>query len=100
MSEESVQVPIDELRKVFDLLLRHVSDQAGGRLEVEHDYFWSVAPADLNNVYKQPSELTVGQVSESWANLVGMLEDDSKVVSYGLVWLSDVLRTIGAERIA
>ena len=100
MPEDPLQVPVDELRKVLDLLLRHVSDQAGSPLEVSHDYFWSVPPGELNNVYEQPSELTVGQVSESWANLVGMLEDDSKIVGYGLVWLSDVLRTIGVERIA
>lgn len=99
MSEDSVRIPVDGLRKALDMLLRHVGTQAGELLEVEHDYFWSVAPNELTNVYERPNELTVGQVSEAWQNLAEMLEDDSKVVGYGLVWLADVLRTMGVERV-
>ena len=45
------------------------------------------------------SEFTIGQVSESWENLRGMLEDRSKALGYGLVWLADVLRAIGDEEV-
>jgi hypothetical protein len=65
MSEDSVRIPVEDLRRVFHLVLRHVEANAGDQLEVEHDYFWSVASDELTNVYERPAELTIGQVSES-----------------------------------
>lgn len=93
---EPTRIPVNELRQVFELLLSHV---AGDRneLSVQRDYFWSIPSDAVHDVYQQPAELTIGQVSESWDNLTGMLKPDPAVVGYGLVWLAEVLRAIGDE---
>ncbi|WP_213453180.1 hypothetical protein [Rhizomonospora bruguierae] len=84
---------------MFELLVAHVVKGAATDLPVSKDYFWSIPSSERYDVYNEPSELTIGQVSESWANLQGMLEDDSKTLGYGLVWLADVLRAIGDEAV-
>jgi len=99
MSEPIVRVQVDELRRVFELLMAHVAKNNVGQLATSRDYFWSIPTPDRYDVYKEPSEFTIGQVSESWENLRGMLEDRSRVLGYGLVWLADVLRAIGDEEV-
>jgi hypothetical protein len=99
MSEPVVRVPVDQLRQVFELLIRHVGGESSSELAISRDYFWSIPSPARYDVYKEPGELTIGQVSESWANLQGMLEDDSKVLGFGFVWLADVLRAIGDDAV-
>jgi hypothetical protein len=99
MSEPIVRVRVDQLRQVFELLIDHVEKGQGGQLPVSRDYFWSIPAPERYDVYNQPGELTVGQVSEAWDNLHEMLEDPSKVIGYGLVWLADVLRALGDEAV-
>jgi hypothetical protein len=99
MSEPVVRIPVDQLRQVFELLVSHVAGKSATELPVNQDYFWSIPAAERYDVCSQPSELTIGQVTESWENLRGLLQDDSKALGYGLVWLSDVLRAIGDEAV-
>lgn len=99
MSEPVVRVPVDQLRRVFELLVAHTIKNAGTELTVSMDYFWSMPAPERYDVYTEPSEFTIGQVSESWENLKVMLEDESKVLGYGLVWLADVLRAVGDEAV-
>lgn len=61
------------------------------------DHFWAIPAEQLYNVYASPQELTIGQLSESWANLTDLIGDGLPPNSYALVWLPDVLRAIGLE---
>lgn len=99
MSEPCVRVPVDQLRQVFELLIAQVAAGGEADLPIPQNYFWSIPSPERYDVYNEPDSLTIGQVSESWANLRGMLEDDSKTLGYGLVWLADVLRAIGDEAV-
>ncbi len=98
MPEAVVQVSVEQLRHVFDRLLTHVVGAAPD-VAVSKDYFWSIPSPARYDVYAEPGELTIGQVSEAWAALQGMLEDETKMLGYGLVWLSEVLRAIGDEAV-
>jgi predicted secreted Zn-dependent protease len=52
-----------------------------------------VPVAEMNYVYPNPPTPAMGQVAESWSSIQAMLADDG-VVSYGLIWLADILRAI------
>ncbi|UNO38365.1 hypothetical protein [Streptomyces sp. MST-110588] len=87
-----------ELRRSVDLLLRHVEVAAAGDAVVlERDYFWSVPADESYDVSKEPSDLTIGQVSESWQHVKDLLADQDRAVGHHLVWLADVLRAIGQD---
>ena len=65
MSEPVVRIPVDELRRVFELLVAHAAGKSATELPVDRDYFWSIPNPERYDVYNEPSELTIGQVSES-----------------------------------
>ncbi|MEU5682512.1 hypothetical protein DEJ48_07125 [Streptomyces venezuelae] len=91
-----VAIPADKLKDVLCLLLEkiHSGEQV---LEINKEAFWSVPPDRAYEIYSQPEDLTIGMISESWGHLEDMLSDPDRVVGYGFVWLSDVLRAIGDE---
>jgi len=61
--------------------------------------FWSIPPDALYDVYQEPPELTIGQLTESWDNLRRLGEDEPGF-GLDLVWLSDVLRAIGHAQLS
>lgn len=93
---ERVVMDVGALRKIVSKLLDHLAEHQGNEVALEHDMFWSIAAPDIFNVYSRPEDLTIGQLSESWESLRRMVDDD-RPLTYGLVWLADVLRAIGME---
>lgn len=98
MNEQVTQISERRLREAFDLLMRHVAARsAADRIVIRNDAFWSIPVSSLNDIYSEPPELTIGTVSEAWHSLEAMVDNETKVVGYGLVWLADVIRAVGAE---
>jgi hypothetical protein len=97
---EYLQIPVEDLRRAAELLLEHVRSAHGEMIEIEHDMFWAIPPDALYDVYEKPAELTIGQLTESWDNVSGMVREEQPPLSYGLVWLSDVLRAIGYAKVS
>lgn len=92
------EVRIAELREAATRLLSHMEDQLGQTVQLEHEYFWDVPRETAYSISTGHGELTIGQLSESLENLRAMVmgpEDD--LLSYGLVWLADLLKAIGRQ---
>ncbi|WP_439383996.1 hypothetical protein [Amycolatopsis lexingtonensis] len=68
-----------------------------GQESGDRDLFWELLPEQRYDLGHEPSEHTIGQLSESWAQLVAMADDPDRAVGYGLVWLADVLRALGQQ---
>ncbi|MFG2820253.1 hypothetical protein ACGFX4_12580 [Kitasatospora sp. NPDC048365] len=97
MTGKPLYVSLAELRRSFDVLLRHVEAAAGDAVALDKDYFWSVPSDELYDVAREPGDLTIGQLSESWQHLKDLLADQDRAVGHHLVWLADVLRAIGQD---
>ncbi|MGX2993392.1 hypothetical protein JNUCC64_03710 [Streptomyces sp. JNUCC 64] len=95
MDSEPLRIPLDQLRHAFELALKHIEASVGSGVALEHDYFWSVPGDELYDVLNEPRTITVGQLSESWQHLEGLLAEPEQAVGHHLVWLADVLRAIG-----
>ncbi|WP_067473675.1 hypothetical protein [Nocardia amamiensis] len=96
MTDDPLGVSLDELRRVFGVLLNHVEAvTADEAVVLGKDYFWSVPLAEQYDVYNEPADLTIGQLSESWQHLQDLLADPDRALRYHLVWLADVLRAMG-----
>ncbi|MEB3369715.1 hypothetical protein [Saccharopolyspora mangrovi] len=95
----SVEVLREVLREVLIRALDNLREQAGERVELNDDLFWSVPPELTYDVYAQPQpdQLTVGQLSDCWSNLVRLNQPGGEIPPYALVWLADVLRVLGRQ---
>jgi hypothetical protein len=92
---DSVRIPVERLRQVCTIVLDHLAQNENGVVELERDYFWTIDDETLYNVYVEPAELGVGQVSESWAHLKALLDGTDESPTRHLVWLAEVLRAAG-----
>ncbi|MEU9048014.1 MULTISPECIES: hypothetical protein [unclassified Kitasatospora] len=98
MTGDPLHVSLDELRRSFDVLIRHVEGAtAGGAVVLDKDYFWSIPSDELYDVAKVPGNLTIGQLTESWQHLQELLAKEDRALGYHLVWFADVLRAIGQD---
>jgi hypothetical protein len=88
-------VSLTELRRAFELVVAHVVETVGDEANLTEDYFWSIPVDQIYNVEEEPTELTIGQLSESWGNVREILENPENVTSYTLVWIADVIRSMG-----
>ncbi|WP_326836014.1 hypothetical protein VSH64_14015 [Amycolatopsis rhabdoformis] len=88
-------IRLDQLAAAAERLFEHITEVHGDTVEVDADYFWSIPPDALYNVYEKPKELTIGQLSESDQHIRQLLEGQRPPLAYHLVWLSDLLRAVG-----
>lgn len=98
-TEEPTVVSTAFLRGAFEALIGHIEETHGDTLRLDQDYFWSVPPREIYDVTKQPTELTIGQLTESLDFLRNQIDDPDGQVSWGMVWLGDVLKAVGHELI-
>lgn len=85
------------LRSALDALLEHVEQSVGPAIELDHDMFWSLHAPDKYELSRAPTVETIGSVTHSVTALESVLEDRDETVSYGLVWLADILDALGRQ---
>lgn len=92
---QQVQISVEVLRNAADRLLSHLQAVEGPVISFDRDMFWAIPAEQRNNVYAEPTDFTVGQLTESLQNLEPIVEGSSPASSYALVWLADLLRAAG-----
>jgi hypothetical protein len=92
---DPVIISLADLRRAFDILSTHVVETVGDDVNLAEDYFWSIPADQLYSVEEKPTELTIGQLSESLGNVQALLENPENVTSYTLVWIADIIRALG-----
>lgn len=90
-----LEIRSEDLMRALELLIARVEED--GAVYVEREGFWSVSSSDAFDIYREPSEPTIGMVSDSWANLESMVRAPDSAVNYGFIWLAEVLQAIGEE---
>lgn len=94
-----MRVTTDELRRAAHALLNHLEESGHSVVEIDDDYYWSVAPEQRYDAYKQPDDLSIGQLSDDWAQVSAVANGEKEAVGYALVWLSSVLRAVGEKTV-
>lgn len=92
-----MRITTDELRGISERLLAHLERNGIESVEVSEDYYWDVPTGSRYDPYKQPPELSLGQLSEDWRELHRILQGESEPISYALVWLASILRAVGEK---
>ena len=92
---DQIRVPLEVLRRATQVILDQMEDSGVSELTLDKDYFWSIPPDEAYDVYNEPSNLTVGQLTECLDNLKVIVEDPSRSTSFALVWLGELMRAVG-----
>jgi hypothetical protein len=92
-----MKVSSKQIHNVAQLLFRHLAGLGQGEFEISKDFYWEIPAEARYDQYEKPSDLTIGQLSDDWTELEGLLSGDKDPVGYGLVWLGNILRAIGEE---
>lgn len=93
--DHQVEIPVETLRRAAAILLDRLEAAEGSIVAIENDMFWVIAAEQRSNLYAEPTDFTVGQVTECLENLDRIVDNPSIATSYALVWLADVLRAAG-----
>jgi hypothetical protein len=83
------------LRRCFEALVNHLEETGQAAVEVPWDFYWEASRDDLYNPYAQPTNLTLGQLSDDWSEMLKIADGEMPPVGYALVWLSSILRAAG-----
>ena len=67
-----------------NLLFDHLESTIGPVVPIENDHFWLIDAAERREVYVEPTELFIGQVSECWSNLRKVSTDPQDALNYHL----------------
>lgn len=95
-----IEIPIETLRRATHILLDRLEASRGGVVALDTDMFWAIPVEDRTNVYAEPTEFTVGQLTDALEEVRRVVEDPSSATSYALVWLADLLRAAGEAVVA
>jgi hypothetical protein len=88
-------VTVQELRVATEALFSHLERSGVTSIMLSEDYYWDVPAVNRYDQYQEPSQHTIGQLSDDLTELKRMLSGDQPIVGYALVWLAAILRRVG-----
>lgn len=92
-----MQVKTSELRRACDLIFAHLDQSGHAEVDISKDFYWNVPEDAKYDRYETPSDLDVGQLTEDWDRIQGILGGATPPIGYALVWLGSILRAVGEE---
>lgn len=88
-------IQVQDLRRAFEALMSHLEEGGMISAELPWDFYWEIAREELYHPYAEPKQLSLGQLSDDWNELLRITKGEMPPVKYALVWLSTVLRAVG-----
>ena len=88
-------IDVSEMRRIANHIFDELEKSEIKQFNVEHDYYWFISKHDKYDVYKEPTNFTVGQLADDINELRRTVRGEREVSSYALVWLAQILCYIG-----
>ena len=97
MEDYKLIIDIPRLKVITIALLDHLTEIEGDTVDLSGDYYWRITDDVWQDVLQdpEPDSFVIGQLSDDWDTLKKMTADEDDILTYGLVWLSAILRAIG-----
>ena len=90
-----MQIKLRDLRAISEKLFLHFEAIGIKSFEIPAEYYWNIVKDEAYDPYRKPTQLTLGQLSDDWAELEKVLQSDEEILGFHLVWLAAVCRAIG-----
>lgn len=96
----SLQINLNEIEKAMSVLLHDLREAQGEVIEIEPiDYYWAIPREELYNPYEEPTDLTLGQLTDDLEEMKKLAEGTSEPVSLDLVKMSAILAMLGHKTV-
>jgi hypothetical protein len=90
-----MKIAVANLRKVTERILLHLELTGQSVVEIPMEHYWEIPREGRYDSYDQPSEFTLGQLSDTWDNLQKLETAEREPIVYDLVGLAAILRAVG-----
>ena len=94
-----MKIQTSEIRAIVETLCQYLEETKRHEIETEQDYYWQIPRSDLYDPTKDPTDFTLGQLTDDWSELQRIAKDTSPPIGFAFVWLSSILRIIGEENV-
>ena len=93
-----MKVDVEQLEAVWQTLIYNLKSKGVKEININESYYWMVSDEDLYDVYKEPKELTIGNLADEWPWLLGMVDEPDHAAGYAFRWFSEILRAISIKQ--
>ena len=92
-----MRVNIDELSKVITILLTNLKTSKGNEVELTNDYYWDISSEQIYNPYEDPTDMSLGQLSDDLNEVNRLLSSSDEAIPYDLKRIAEILKAISIE---
>ena len=88
---------VDTLEKATQKLFSHLREKGISEVELKSDFYWEVSKDQRYDPYNDPTEKSLGQLSDDWEEVQKVASGQRETIGYVFVWLAALYRYIGEE---
>ena len=94
-----MSIKLNELKICMNKIISYMESSCADEIDPKQDMYWYIQPEACYDPYKDPNikDLTLGQISFDIDELKKIAAGEAEVTAYHLIWLANVLRSIGDE---
>ena len=93
---EIVKVKINEIQEITNLIFEKLKASRGNEIEISYDFYWDIPSDEIYNPYKEPSNLTLGQLSDEIMEIQNSIITKD-LIYYDLKRISAILRALSIQ---
>lgn len=92
-----MKIKIDELQKITTILLSKLKERKGNEVEIESDFYWDISSTQLYKPYSDPSDISLGQISDDIKEVRRLLNSEDESIPYDLKRIAEIIKVLGIE---
>jgi hypothetical protein len=91
----NLRVELELLERLCRRIITTMSQAGITYVDLDRDYYWNIPTEEVYDPYNDPNQLDIGQLSDDWAELLAILNEEREPLPYALVWLATIMRAVG-----
>ena len=92
-----MKINIDDISKIITLLLLNLKNSKGKEIELKTDFYWDISSIQQYNPYNEPTDISLGQLSDDLNEISRLLKSNGEVIPYDLKRAAEILKALSYE---
>ncbi|MFP3833133.1 hypothetical protein [Chryseobacterium sp. SIMBA_028] len=100
MESNNPILKVSDIKKIINVLSEELNKlDDTDVVEFENDLYWNILDKDLYDPYEEPTNFTMGSLTEDWLFLKKVLNKEREMIDYDLYKLGSILKFLGKKNI-